>query len=142
MVAVNLSGSSLCDPEFRAFAEERMRALACPNVLCLEITDGEAITDFVAVNAFIARARALGCRFALDDFGSGLSSFAYLRRLPVDYVKIDGQFVRDASTDSVSLAMVEAIHRLRSEERRVGKDGDSTCRVRWGACHNKKKKKT
>lgn len=112
MVAVNLSGSSLCDPEFRAFAEERMRTLACPNVLCLEITDGEAITDFVAVNAFIARARALGCRFALDDFGSGLSSFAYLRRLPVDYVKIDGQFVRDASTDSVSLAMVDAIHRM------------------------------
>src|SRR3546814_9396361 len=99
MVAVNLSGSSLCDPEFRAFAEERMRALACPNVLCLEITDGPAITDFVPVNAFIARARALGCRFALHDFGSGLSSFAYLRRLPVDYVRIDGQFVRDASPD-------------------------------------------
>lgn len=112
LVAVNLSGSSLCDPEFRAFAEQQMRALVDPGVLCLEITDGEAITDFDAVGAFMERARLLGCRFALDDFGSGLSSFAYLRRLPVDYVKIDGQFVRDATRDGVSLAMVDAIHKM------------------------------
>lgn len=111
-VAVNLSGSSLCDAEFRALAEEQIRGLVDPGVLCLEITDGEAITDFAEVGLFMARARALGCRFALDDFGSGLSSFAYLRRLPVDFVKIDGQFVRDASGNGVSLAMVDAIHKM------------------------------
>ena len=112
LVAVNLSGSSLCDPEFRAFAEQQLRGLLAPGVLCFEITDGEAITDFDAVGMFMERARLLGCRFALDDFGSGLSSFAYLRRLPVDYVKIDGQFVRDATRDAVSLAMVDAIHKM------------------------------
>jgi len=111
-VAANVSGSSLCDAEFRAFAEQQIRALADPGALCLEITDGEAITDFAAVGLFMTRLRGLGCRFALDDFGSGLSSFAYLRRLPVDFVKIDGQFVRDANGDGVSLAMVDAIHKM------------------------------
>lgn len=110
MVAVNVSGSSLGDPEFRALAELLVLRLPEPSVLCMEITDGEAIADVDAVADFMHRLRRVGCRFGLDDFGAGLSSFAWLRNLPVDFVKIDGQFVRGAAGNGVDAAMVEAIH--------------------------------
>jgi len=112
LVAVNLSGSSLSELEFREFVEEQVRGLRCPGALCFEITESEVITNLPEVGAFMQRVKALGCSFALDDFGSGLSSFAYLRQLPVDYIKIDGQFVRDSYHDGVNLAMVDAIHRI------------------------------
>lgn len=110
MVAVNVSGSSLSDPEFRALTELLVLRLPDPGVLCLEITDGEAIADVDAVAEFMHRLRRAGCRFGLDNFGAGLSSFAWLRSLPVDFVKIDGQFVRGAAAHAVDAAMVEAIH--------------------------------
>ena len=112
LVAINLSGSSLSEAEFRDFAEEQVRGLPEGANLCFEITESEAIANLDEASDFIRRMKAHGCRFALDDFGSGLSSFAYLKRLPVDYVKIDGQFVRDVARDPISLAMVESIHRI------------------------------
>lgn len=112
LVAINLSGSSLSEAEFRDFAEEQVRSLPEGANLCFEITESEAIANLDEASEFISRMKTHGCRFALDDFGSGLSSFAYLKRLPVDYVKIDGQFVRDIARDPISLAMVESIHRI------------------------------
>jgi Amt family ammonium transporter len=112
LVAINLSGSSLSDAEFRDLAEEQVRSLPAGANLCFEITESEAIANLDEASEFISRMKTHGCRFALDDFGSGLSSFAYLKRLPVDYVKIDGQFVRDVARDPISLAMVESIHRI------------------------------
>src|SRR5690606_7680411 len=112
LVAVNLSGSSLSDPDFRDFVEEQVRLLRSPRQLCFEITESEAVANLAEAADFIRRMKEFGCRFALDAFGSGLSSFAYLKRLPVDFVKIDGQFVREMAHDPVNLAMVEAIHRI------------------------------
>src|SRR5690606_20638535 len=112
LVAVNLSGSSLSDTEFREFVEDQVRTLRHPERLCFEITESEAVANLNEVADFVRRMKELGCRFALDDFGSGLSSFAYLKRLPVDFIKIDGQFVRDMAHDQVNQAMVEAIHRI------------------------------
>ncbi len=112
LVTINLSGSSLSDPEFRDFAEEQARSLPAGGTFCFEITAGEAIANLDEAGSFITRMQRHGCRFALDDFGSGLASFAYLKDLPVDFIKIDGQFVRGVATDPVNLAMVEAIHRI------------------------------
>ncbi|MBS0213715.1 MAG: EAL domain-containing protein [Proteobacteria bacterium] len=112
LVTINLSGSSLGDGQFRNFAEEQARSLPPGGSFCFEITAGEAIANIEEAGDFIARMKTHGCRFALDDFGCGLASFAYLKRLPVDYVKIDGQFVRDAASEPVNRAMVEAIQRI------------------------------
>ena len=110
---INLSGVSLGDPAFGDFVEERCEASrAAAGRVCFEITETAAIRNLAVAARFIERFRALGCRFALDDFGMGVSSFAYLRSLPVDYVKIDGSFVRGSGEDPVNAAVVDAIARL------------------------------
>jgi diguanylate cyclase (GGDEF)-like protein len=113
LFAVNLSGASLKDPEFRRTLLERLQGN--PELgphLCFEITETAAIGNLAVVNEFIDAMREFGCSFALDDFGSGLSSFTYLKNLKVDYLKIDGAFVRDIASNPIDRSMVEAIHRI------------------------------
>lgn len=110
LVAINISAQSLCDESFLAYACETVRASGVdPRALCIEITETAAIANMRLATNFIATLKALGCRFALDDFGSGLSSFGYLKNLPVDFLKLDGAFVRDIASDATDRAMVGAI---------------------------------
>ena len=112
-VAVNLSGTSLNDERFLEYliAELSGRKLA-PGAICFEITETSAIANLGNLVHFMRELKTRGCRFALDDFGSGLSSFPYLKTLPVDYLKIDGQFVENVARDPVDRSMVEAISQV------------------------------
>jgi len=113
LFAVNLSGSSLKDPVFRQklLAQLQDNPATGPH-LCFEITETAAIGNLGVVNDFIEAMRTFGCRFALDDFGSGLSSFTYLKNLKVDFLKIDGAFIRDIASNPIDRSMVEAVHRI------------------------------
>lgn len=107
---VNLSGQTLGDPGFDAYLiDELVKSAVAPSRLCFEITETAAVTNMTSAIHLIGDMRKRGCRFALDDFGSGLSSFSYLRNLPVDYLKIDGSFIRNIASDQVDHAMVNAI---------------------------------
>ena len=113
MFALNLSGVSLKNQEFRGWLHATLQERpGLGELLCFEITETAAIGDLVTINDFIAELRTFGCRFALDDFGSGLSSFGYLKNLKVDYLKIDGAFVQDMAHDTLDYSMVEAINRI------------------------------
>ena len=112
-VAVNLSGTSLNDERFLEFliAELSAGQLAA-GAMCFEITETAAIENLSNVVYFMRELKSRGCHFALDDFGSGLSSFMYLKTLPVDYLKIDGQFVENVTRDPVDRSMVAAISQV------------------------------
>jgi diguanylate cyclase (GGDEF)-like protein/PAS domain S-box-containing protein len=115
IMAINLSGASITDTAFLDFIKEELgRTGVAPEVICFEITETAAVANLDAAAGFVRELRQMGCRFALDDFGSGLSSFAYLKNLPVDYLKIDGSFVKDMESDAVNRAMVNSIHQLGS----------------------------
>ena len=88
------------------------RTLIHPGQLLFEVTETAAISHLHMAQNFIERIRQLGCRFALDDFGSGMSSFGYLKHLPVDHLKIDGSFIQDIIDDPVNYAMVKAIREV------------------------------
>jgi EAL domain-containing protein (putative c-di-GMP-specific phosphodiesterase class I) len=112
-LALNLSGTTLNDARFLDFVlDEIVAAAVPPGALCFEITETAAIANLGRVVSFMQALKAHGCRFSLDDFGTGLSSLTYLKNLPVDYVKIDGQFVRNVGRDHADEAVVEAIARI------------------------------
>jgi diguanylate cyclase (GGDEF)-like protein len=109
-LSVNLSGQSVSDPEFQRFMTEQLQRPGFdPRRLCFEVTETSAITNLRQSIAFFDALRKLGARILLDDFGSGMSSFTYLKNLPVDYLKIDGQFMRQLGSDAYDQATVRAI---------------------------------
>ncbi len=113
MLAVNLSGATLSDTRFVEFlVAEVERVGVTPGTLCFEITETAAIANLGNVVAFMRELKVRGCRFSLDDFGTGLSSLTYLKNLPVDYVKIDGQFIRNVTKDRADETVVDAIARM------------------------------
>ena len=113
-VSINLSGQSLSDPyTLGSYIENKLEEYELDgNDICFEITESAAIANLDEAAAFIEQIRELGCKFSLDDFGTGLSSFTYLKKLNVDYLKIDGSFVRDIVGDPVSESMVAAINQV------------------------------
>ena len=111
--SLNLSGRSLGDDGCLLHIEQALRDFAIPpEKICFEITETEAVAHLDRATGFIGQLRDLGCRFALDDFGSGFSSYAYLKNLPVDFLKIDGMFVKDVASDPTHYAMVDSINHI------------------------------
>lgn len=109
-IAVNLSGTSLNDERFLEYLIAQLSTYdLAPGALCFEITETAAIANLGNVVYFMRELKTRGCQFALDDFGSGLSSFMYLKTLPVDFLKIDGQFIENVTRDPVDRSMVKAI---------------------------------
>lgn len=110
LCSINLSGQSIGSGEMLAFIEHNAKTLNFPaNKICFEITETIAITDFNTATAFMHQLKAYGFRFALDDFGSGFSSFSYLKNMDVDYIKIDGSFVKDMLNNRSDWSVVKAI---------------------------------
>jgi len=111
--AINLSGSSIGDDAFLEYLRQQFQIYAIPpELICFEITETSAIANLGSAIRFINELKSLGCRFSLDDFCAGMSSFAYLKHLPVDFLKIDGSFVKDMLDDPVNRAMVEVINHI------------------------------
>src|SRR5262249_27653953 len=110
IVAINISGMSVSDPGFLEFACRRLESCGvAAQRICLEITETAAVRNFTQATEFMRTLRGYGCHFALDDFGAGLSSFGYLKNLPVQFLKLDGNFVRDMEKDVVDRTMVKSI---------------------------------
>jgi diguanylate cyclase (GGDEF)-like protein/PAS domain S-box-containing protein len=115
MLMIRVSGNALDDEHFVEFVQEQfVRSGVSPAAICFAITETSAITSLTRALRFINAMKPAGCRFALDDFGSGISSFTYLKHLEVDFLKIDGSYVQGMARDPVDFAKVEAIHRITS----------------------------
>jgi diguanylate cyclase (GGDEF)-like protein/PAS domain S-box-containing protein len=113
LCSINLSGQSLSDKHFLKFVQAEIATSKLPcEKICFEITETAAIDNIEIAKSFMQTLSAMGCQFSLDDFGSGLSSFAYLRTLAVNILKIDGQFIHDIETNPINLAMVKSIHEI------------------------------
>lgn len=110
-VCINLSGQSLANDHFLDFVIQQIHDYRIEGKnICFEITETAAISNLLKADKFICKLRQFGCHFALDDFGSGLSSFGYLKSLPVNFLKIDGMFVKDMVRDPIDHAMVKSIN--------------------------------
>ena len=113
LYSINLSGMSLADTGLQRYITDQLVHYAiAPEQICFEITETAVIANLPKAQVFMHKLKALGCRFSLDDFGAGFSSFGYLKALPVDYLKIDGVFVRDIATNAINRAMVKAINEV------------------------------
>lgn len=111
--AVNLSGQSLDEPAFLDFVVGKMQETGIrPEMVCFEITERVAINNLELAQMFVETLKQRGSSFSLDDFGTGVSSFSYLKTLPVDYLKIDGSFIKDIATDEVANAMVRSVSQV------------------------------
>ncbi|MBV8306349.1 MAG: EAL domain-containing protein, partial [Gammaproteobacteria bacterium] len=111
--SINLSGQSLGDDKFLPFVIDQFHKSGLDAAkICFEITETAAVASFSQANRFIQALKELGCKFALDDFGTGLSSFGYLKHFPVDYLKIDGSFVREILRDPIDREMVRSINEI------------------------------
>jgi EAL domain-containing protein (putative c-di-GMP-specific phosphodiesterase class I) len=110
---INLSGQSLSDEKFLDFVvDELHRQEVPPEWICFEITETAVVANIESATYLISELRGIGCRFALDDFGNGMSSFAYLKKLPVDFLKIDGGFILNLASDSRDRSVVRAINEI------------------------------
>jgi diguanylate cyclase (GGDEF)-like protein/PAS domain S-box-containing protein len=114
LVAVNLSGTSINDEDFLEYVLSRLHDERVARALCFEITETTAVASLSKATYFMRELKVRGCRFSLDDFGSGVSSFVYLKTLPVDFLKIDGHFAAHVAHDVVDRSMVEAIAKIGS----------------------------
>jgi len=113
LCSINLSGQSLGDDKFLPFVIEQFHRSGLDAAkVCFEITETAAIASFSQANRFIQALKELGCKFALDDFGTGLSSFGYLKHFPVDFLKIDGSFVKEILHDPIDREMVRSINEI------------------------------
>lgn len=111
--SINLSGTSINDDQFLEFIQKQFARYAVPpKAICFEITETAAISSLARASQLIRELRAMGCKISLDDFGSGMSSFGYLKYLQVDFLKIDGSFVKNMVHDPIDRAMVESIHKI------------------------------
>ena len=112
-ISINLSGQTIGSPDMLKFIIDKMEETGAPaEQIIFEVTETAAIENITSATSFMLTLRGCGFRFSLDDFGSGLSSFTYLKKLPVDFLKIDGAFVRDILSDPVDYAMVRSINEL------------------------------
>jgi diguanylate cyclase (GGDEF)-like protein/PAS domain S-box-containing protein len=110
LCAINLSGPTFEDDSFAEFVLQRLEDYGVsPQRICFEITETAAVSNMARAVEFMQRLRSAGCKFSLDDFGSGMASFGYLKNLPVDFIKIDGSFIRNIETDPVSYSIVRAV---------------------------------
>jgi diguanylate cyclase (GGDEF)-like protein len=112
LLAVNLSGTSLNEQSFVDFVLQSVAEPWIAGALCFEITETAAVTSLANARYLMRELKGRGCRFTLDDFGTGVSSFVYLKSLPVDFLKIDGQFVCQIAEDPIDRSMVEAIAKV------------------------------
>ena len=113
LYTINLSAISLKNDQLCDFIEEQLSYYKVnPKHICFEITETTAITNLTQAVQLIEAIKQLGCYFALDDFGSGMSSLSYLKNLPVDYLKIDGSFVKNLEKNSVNYGLVDCFHRI------------------------------
>ncbi|MCW8928674.1 MAG: EAL domain-containing protein [Gammaproteobacteria bacterium] len=113
IICINLSGQTIIQKELTEFFIQKIESTGiAPNKFCFEVTETAAISRFHQALKFINKLKEIGCLFSLDDFGSGMSSFGYLRQLPIDFLKIDGDIVKDIKDDLLDLTIVESIHQI------------------------------
>ncbi len=116
LCSINLSGQSICDKHFLEYVVNKLdESNISPSSICFEITETAAVTNFYYAERLLKILKGMGCSFSLDDFGSGLSSFGYLKKLNVDYLKIDGSFVKSMLDDKKDYALVKSINQIGKE---------------------------